>query len=139
MERLFDRDPLTGAVEFLTYDETTGYYGLRRTEDVEPVIEANKRLYTQDDGWSPTREARRVASIPFGVYLEWKEKFGIDAFDKNHAEAVARLLDSSEYLYLRTAPGQLGSRKTSRNVVTTASQIRRAVESRRFVAEYGAA
>jgi hypothetical protein len=32
---------------------------------------------------------------------EWKVKHGVDAWDPNHKPAVMRLLNSSDYRYLR--------------------------------------
>lgn len=88
-------DPMTGALTVI------------RLSDVEENLEQNKRLYTLNDGYAPSRELRRAASIPMSVIEKWKNELGIDVFDPNHREAVRKLLNSSEYLYLRTAPGRL--------------------------------
>ena len=104
---LFDRDPETGAVETFEYDEGNDRAIIKRHENVEPIIEQNKRLATWDDGYTPDRSMRRAASIPMGVYLLWKERHGIDALNPNHAAGVTRLLNSNEWAYLRTAPGRL--------------------------------
>lgn len=101
---LFDRDPETGAVETFEYDEANGVATIHRREDVEPNIEANKReLLSGHSGYTPSRDMRRAASIPCSVALEWKQKLGIDVFDKNDWPAVKRLLNSNEWAYLRTA------------------------------------
>lgn len=81
-------------------------------QDAEPILEANKVEFNEcgDDktggkvksGWG-----RKIADIPLNVWLLWKEKYGIDALDKNHAAGVRRLLNSNEWRHLRTAPGQL--------------------------------
>jgi hypothetical protein len=36
------------------------------------------------------------------VYYEWKRKFGVDLYNKNHAQAVKKLLNSPDYRYLKT-------------------------------------
>jgi hypothetical protein len=36
----------------------------RKTQDVEPIIKRNKYLQNDGDGYSPSRELRRAASIP---------------------------------------------------------------------------
>jgi hypothetical protein len=78
------------------------------SQDVAPYLDANKAAYNDGtNGYTPSRELRHVAEIPFIVALEWMNKFGVNVFDKNHKPAVRRLLNSSDYLYLRTAPGQL--------------------------------
>lgn len=79
---------------------------IRRVQDVQPILEANKRLYSQDDGYTPSRDLKRVASIPLSVIEEWMKE-GINIFDKNCAAAIRRKLNDPQYLYLRTAPGRV--------------------------------
>jgi len=81
---------------------------LTYVQDVEPYLERNKALYNADDGGytSKAREWKRYASIPNAVIMKWKIEEGIDVFNKDHWPAVKRKLNSSEYRYLRTAPGR---------------------------------
>lgn len=88
-------------------DAMTGDLTVIRSEDVEPALELNKALYTSNDGYTPSREMRRAASIPMAVVEKWRNELGVNVFDPDHLPAVRRLLNSSEYLYLRTAPGRL--------------------------------
>lgn len=78
------------------------------TQDVEPILEANKADYNSGNkGVSQLGFMRKVGEIPFVVYQKWMDLYGVDALDKNHAPAVKRLLNSNEWRYLRTAPGRL--------------------------------
>jgi len=77
---------------------------VRRSQDVEPILDENKRLMTLNDGYTRDRSMRRVASIPMTVVEQWMKE-GINIFDKNDAQAVRRKLNSADYRYLRTAPG----------------------------------
>lgn len=88
-------------------DSSTGDLIVHREADVEPLLNDNKALYNAGDGYTPSRELRRVASVPMVIIEKWKNELGIDVFDPNHKLAVRRLLNSSEYLYLRTASGRL--------------------------------
>jgi hypothetical protein len=88
-------------------EDSDGSLIVHREADVEPLLEANKALYTLNDGYSPSRELRRAASIPMAIVEKWKNELGVDVFNPDHREAVRRLLNSSEYMYLRTAPGRL--------------------------------
>lgn len=88
------------------YDEGEKRGIITRSQDVEPYLEANKALYTYNDGYSPSRELRRVASIPLVIVEQWMKE-GINIFDKNHREAIRRKLNDPENLFLRTAPGRL--------------------------------
>lgn len=78
----------------------------RKTQDVEPILERNKALFVDGDGYSPTREMRRVASIPMGLVEKWLRE-GVDIFNPDHMPEVKKRLNSAEYAYLRTAPGRL--------------------------------
>lgn len=91
----------------LITDPMTGDLTVHRGEDVEPILENNKALAASGDGYSPSRELRRAASIPMAVIEKWRNELGVDVFDPDHKPKVRQLLNSSEYLYLRTAPGRL--------------------------------
>ena len=51
-------------------------------------------------------DMERVARIPIEVMYEWKVKFGVDAWrysaDRDVRKAVNKLLNSSDYRYLKT-------------------------------------
>lgn len=80
---------------------------VHREADVEPLLELNKALATSGDGYTPSRDLRRAASIPMAIIEKWRNELGVDVFNPDHIGAVRKLLNSSEYLYLRTAPGRL--------------------------------
>lgn len=44
----------------------------------------------------------KVASIPACVMYEWLTKFGVNAWNPAHKDAVKRLLNSGDYRYLKT-------------------------------------
>jgi len=95
MRQRFDVDPMTGDLI------------VHRGADVEPILEHNKALATSGDGYTPSREMRRAASIPLAIVEKWKNELGVDVLNPDHMPAVRRLLNSSEYAFLRTAPGRL--------------------------------
>ena len=86
---------------------------VHREADVEPLLEANKALAASGDGYSPSRELRRAASVPMAIVEKWMNEVGVNLFDPNDTPKVMALLDSNEYRHLRTAPGTL-SRKPKR-------------------------
>lgn len=79
------------------------------TADVTDHLEQNKAMANHNDGYSPSRELRRVASIPAIIILKWKEELGVDFYssDPEQKRKVRQLLNSNEYLFLRTAPGRI--------------------------------
>ena len=96
-----------GATEIFHMDERTGEIPLERIQDVEPVIEANKRAQTAGDGFSPSRDLRQIAEIPMGVVELWRTVLGVDIFNRDHWPAVKRLLRDSEWRHLRISPGEV--------------------------------
>jgi hypothetical protein len=99
--RFLSRDPLTGAVEHYRYDPDGDRCIIRRSADVEPIIEANKRSGLDTDGWNKDKSMRLAARIPPEVQLLWLQQYGIRAWDKNHKGAVRRLLNDPEWRHLR--------------------------------------
>lgn len=71
-----------------------------------PILEENKRLQTMNDGYSPSRDIRRVASIPKIVVEQWMKE-GVNIFDRNCRAEIKRRLNDPENLWLRTAPGRV--------------------------------
>jgi len=71
-----------------------------KSEDLTKLLDQNKRLQQEDHHIKD--ELRLSARIPVTIYYEWKNKFGVDLYDKNHAPAVRKLLNSPDYRYLKT-------------------------------------
>lgn len=90
-------------------DEAAGKLVHRSTQDVEPILKNNKQLYNLNDGYSASRGWRRAASIPNIVIERWMKQ-GINAYDEADWPKILAMLDSPEYLFLRTAPGRLSRR-----------------------------
>ncbi|MBP2311887.1 hypothetical protein [Azospirillum soli] len=89
------------------HHDPDGLLIFERSQDCTPILDRNKALQNDGDGYSPSRELRRVASIPNVLIEKWLNEEGINLFDPDHWPAIQRKLNSSEYLYLRTAPGQV--------------------------------
>lgn len=94
-------------IETRFVEDSDGSLIVHRLADVEPLLELNKALATSGDGYTPSRDLRRAASIPLAIIEKWKNELGVDVFDQNDLPKVRQLLNSSEYAYLRTAPGRL--------------------------------
>ena len=91
-----------------TYRDTPEGVQVTSQGDVAPVLEANVVEYNSgNSGKGALNFMRKVARVPMEVALKWREIYGVDVLDKNHAPAVKRLLNSNEWRYLRTAPGTL--------------------------------
>jgi hypothetical protein len=84
-----------------------GTYTILSRQDVEPILDRNKALTTHNDGYNEARDLRRVASIPLILIHKWLKEEGWNALDPKHGDRLKKKLNSSEYLYLRTAPGRV--------------------------------
>jgi hypothetical protein len=82
-------------------------------QDVTPILEANAKDYLSGhDGYSPSRDWKKVASIPV-IEVHRMLQNGINIFDRNDWPKVAAKLDDPEWSKFRTSPGRI-SRKPNR-------------------------
>lgn len=92
----------------LEFDAAEGKHILRHTQDVTSILDANKRAQADSIGkrWG---DMEKVASIPFAVVMEWKEKYGINALAPTPEDKIriVALLNDPDYTYLRTRGGRL--------------------------------
>jgi|TARA_B100000900_G_scaffold379839_1_gene365049 hypothetical protein len=80
----------------------------------KPILDHNKKLYTQNDGYSPDKGLKRVASIPILVLEVWAKEYNKDQNNGNwfalpkdvQTKILKEKLNSSDYRYFRTAPGK---------------------------------
>ncbi len=115
LDRLIDRapDPLGIHQQFSTEGVDDDILVVRSVQDVEPILKANAaarhEAMTGNNGYSPSREMRRVAQVPNVIIHQWMKE-GVNALNDDHWDEVAARLDSSEYANFRTAPGVVSTR-----------------------------
>jgi hypothetical protein len=105
VKRLLDYDPVTGLAEYHSYDETTDTTYVSYEQDVEPILDANK--WHQNHGDHRMGDGYLAASIPSSIMLKWLVEYGVDVTNKDHAPAVKRLLNSSDWMHLKRTPFQI--------------------------------
>ena len=99
---LIDFDPGTGLRKWMNYDEAADEIQIAYDQDKiaeKAIIDSNKSA--QAHAFDKSSDFWHAAHIPIGVMYEWKVKHGVDAWDPNHKQGVMRLLNSSDYRYLR--------------------------------------
>ena len=116
-KRLIDYDPVTLTQTWHDYDVASDKTEIVEIKDVEHVLESTNAARNWDVGGAKGLNAYskkgikegfwHVASIPNSVQLKWKTELGIDIFNKDHWPAVRKLLNDSEWAYLRTGTGQV--------------------------------
>jgi acyl-CoA thioesterase len=98
-KRLLDFDPNTGVHTYHQYDEAEDKTYVSYEQDVEQILERNKRL--ANDATGPMGDMCHVATIPTTVQLKWLIEYGVDLTNKDHMPRVKRLLNSDEWRYLK--------------------------------------
>lgn len=97
--RLLEYDPHRGLrIDFEALEG--GEFALHYTQDVEPLLDRNKAC--QSERLDRKSEFRHYASVPVTVQYQWIKEYGVDPLAPEHQDLLTRLLNSSEYRYLRT-------------------------------------
>ena len=101
-KRLLSYDPVTKTHTWHDYDHSTKKTIIIESQDVESYLKKNKM--EQSMGWNESnkQDYKKIASIPNSVIAKWKQELGLDVFNKDHLPKIEKLLQSSEYKYLRT-------------------------------------
>lgn len=95
-----------GGVEYLWRTKPEGGWEIAAHHEVDHFLDLNKAMRNENDGYSPSRELRRAASIPVGVQLKWLTEEGLDIYNPDHADRLMRKLNDPDWAYLRTADGR---------------------------------
>ena len=84
-------------------------FAVETRQAVAPLLAQNRALASGDraDGYSPSREWRRIATIPIVVQLQWKQQYGVEVWNRDHLPAVKRLLNDPDWRWLRTSTGRV--------------------------------
>jgi len=96
---LIDHDPARGIKRYLANGEAEGEVAVRVQIDDFSIIERNKANQSED--FDRRSEMWHAASIPSSVMYEWLTRFGVNAWNPAHADAVKKLLNSSDYRWCK--------------------------------------
>jgi hypothetical protein len=107
------RDVEFDGVQQTSYiQDSNGSLVIKNTQDVELVLKKNKELYNLNNGYSKSKDLKRVASIPNICLTIWAKEyngtnnwFGIP--DVERKKILKKKLNSNEYRYFRTAEGKI--------------------------------
>lgn len=78
---------------------------IQGVQDVYSLLETNKAMFTENDGWSKGEKfMRRAASIPMHLRMKWLIEEGWDAWRGDlYWDKLKQKLNDPEYRHLRTA------------------------------------
>lgn len=94
-------------IEYFFRDNEDGTYDVFSTQENDPFLDSNRALANADDkGWSPSRDFRREASIPFGLINKWREEDGVNVLHPDGHDFLKRKINDYDWSYLRTSPGK---------------------------------
>jgi hypothetical protein len=112
MADFFEIDPVTGIRTHGIWHENEQHYELRRTADVEPVLDMaahyrnegglNRKDMMTGPGWW------RYCTIPPIVMLQLRAK-GIDIYNKDHSDRMIAEINSN-YPHLKCTTGHMGGK-----------------------------
>ena len=92
--------------------ESDGKLTINNQQNINPLLERNKKLYTANSGYTPSKDFKRIASIPPIILEIWTKEyngsrnwFGLPKDTQN--KILKTKLNSSEFRYFRTAEGKL--------------------------------
>ena len=99
---------MTDIIETYHYDEQEDKMHIQRVQDVEPILEANKRQFQVDDKRYKSDTLNHVARIPLVLLEQWGKKLGMNPMHILEDDKLLRkLLDDPDHRFLRTKPGKL--------------------------------
>jgi hypothetical protein len=100
---LIDHNPMLGVRKYIAADEHEEDAVLVKTEfdrdHCLSLIDQNKAM--ANDASGPMGDMALAARIPISVMFEWRDKFGVSAWNPAHRDGVKRLLNSPDYRYLK--------------------------------------
>ena len=93
-------------------DELEKKIAIKEELNIDSHLKHNKELYNYNDGYSPSRELKRVASIPILALQIWAKEYNGQnnwwAIPKDEqTKILKKKLNSGEYQYFKTAKGNL--------------------------------
>ena len=103
-KRLLDYED--GVATYHLYDEENDKTVIQTVQDVEPLLDINKRaLENSDPRWKG--DMHHVASIPLVVYEAWWREFGGDPMSEEHLPKTIAKLNNKDWCKLRTKEGRI--------------------------------
>lgn len=99
---MIDDGSFNGLKKFIrSSDEDEGTVQVMTQQNVNPFLDRNKRSQVDTMNTRMGDGLEKVAHIPTHIIYEWITKHGVNLYDPNHQDGVVRLLNSSDYRWLK--------------------------------------
>jgi hypothetical protein len=93
-------------------DDGQGGGVIRTVQDVSAIIERNKAMANENDGFSKSREMKRAGTVPYLTLYKWIAEARLDVADPDFTDKLNKLiirkLNDPDYRHLKTIPGRAG-------------------------------
>ena len=96
---LIDQDPARGLRRYIATGDDDDSVLVRTEIDDSAIIGLNK--VQQNADFDRRADIWHAASIPTSVMYEWLTRFGVNAWNPAHGDAVKKLLNSSDYRWCK--------------------------------------
>lgn len=102
MPILFDKDPVTGVIQYYDYDASKDEHLITSVQDTTALIDQLKKIRNGEEAWQKGVKESWVhyASIPPVVEMELKKK-GIDIYNKHQTKELLKEINTN-YPWLKT-------------------------------------
>ena len=92
--------------------ESDGKLTVNNSQNLDPLLKRNKELYNLNNGYTASKDMRRVASVPPIILQIWTKEYNGTrnwwALPKEVQKQIMRVkLNSSDFRYVRTSEGSL--------------------------------
>ena len=92
--------------------ESDGKLTINNQQDLNPLMKRNKELYNLNDGYTASRDMRRVASVPPIILQIWTKEYNgtrnwLALPKETQKKILTKKLNSSDFRYFRTSEGSL--------------------------------
>ena len=108
MAILFDKDPITGVIQYYDYDPVKDEHLIHSVQDTTALIDKLKEVRNSPEIWSKGVKESWVhyASIPPVVEMQLKAK-GIDIYNKDQTKELLKEINTN-YPWLKTTTKKHG-------------------------------
>lgn len=93
-------------------DDGEGGGVVRTVQDVTAIIERNKAMANENDGYNKARDFKRAGTVPYVTLYKWIVEERLEPNDPDYTEKLNKLiirkLNDPDYRHLRTIPGRAG-------------------------------
>jgi len=96
---LIDEDSSRGVRKYIAPGDEADSILIRTEMDDRTIADDNRAL--QNEAFDRRSEFWHAASIPTSVMYEWLTLHGVNAWNPDHAGAVKKLLNSSDYRWCK--------------------------------------